>query len=124
MSDASPGGKPERRTNPEALAVVSVLVALLVVLVAHVLVSRWLGRELPLERLPEHRFDYQLDVNTANQMELIHLPGIGPKLADRIVADREANGPFRSLDDLERVRGIGPKLARDIAPYLRWPAEP
>lgn len=50
-----------------------------------------------------------LNVNTATAAELELLPGIGPALAGRIVADREANGPFKSVDDLDRVKGIGPK---------------
>lgn len=47
-------------------------------------------------------------VNTATLDELDTLPGIGPKIALRIVAYREALGPFKSLDDLDNVSGIGP----------------
>lgn len=49
-------------------------------------------------------------INTATAAEIETLAGIGPKLAQRIVADRAANGPFRRLDDLTRVRGIGPTI--------------
>lgn len=58
-----------------------------------------------------------IDVNRATAEELDALPGVGPATATAIVREREANGPFRSPDDLERVRGIGPaKLAtlRDL----------
>jgi competence protein ComEA len=48
-----------------------------------------------------------VDVNTATADELDALPGIGPATAAAIIADRQANGPFRSVDDLGRVRGIG-----------------
>ncbi|MEQ8821852.1 MAG: ComEA family DNA-binding protein [Sumerlaeia bacterium] len=48
-------------------------------------------------------------LNTASQEELMSLDGIGEKIATRILLDRAANGPYRSIDDLERVRGIGPK---------------
>lgn len=51
-----------------------------------------------------------INVNTATIEELDQLPGIGPVLAGRIVEDREANGPFRSVDDLLRVPGIGEVL--------------
>lgn len=51
----------------------------------------------------------RLNLNTASAAELELLPGIGPALAARIVEDRAANGPFRSVDDLDRVKGIGPK---------------
>lgn len=50
-----------------------------------------------------------VDLNRASAKELTALPGIGPTLAERIVRDREARGPFRSVEDLARVRGIGPR---------------
>lgn len=48
-----------------------------------------------------------VDINTAGVAELDTLPGIGQVTAGKIVADRAANGPFASLDDLGRVPGIG-----------------
>lgn len=50
-----------------------------------------------------------IDLNTAQSSELETLPGIGPVMAGRIIAYREANGRFASVDDLENVPGIGPK---------------
>jgi len=50
------------------------------------------------------------DINRATVEEWDELPGIGPAKARAIVDDRERNGPFRSIDDLARVKGIGPKL--------------
>jgi competence protein ComEA len=53
----------------------------------------------------------------ARSDELYELPGVGPATAAAIVNDREANGPFATVDDLARVRGIGEaKLAalRDL----------
>jgi len=49
----------------------------------------------------------KVSLNTASEAELIQLPGIGPALARAILADRAAGGPYRSLEDLKRVRGIG-----------------
>lgn len=54
------------------------------------------------------------DVNSAPASELSLLPGVGYELADRIVADRETAGPYKSIDDLQRVRGIGPKTVAQI----------
>lgn len=52
-------------------------------------------------------------INSATLEELDTLPGVGPALAEAILAYREANGSFRSLDDLDAVEGIGPALLED-----------
>jgi competence protein ComEA len=52
--------------------------------------------------------DTPINVNTATADQLEVLPGIGPTLAAAIVQERERNGAFRSIDDLNRVPGIGP----------------
>lgn len=49
-----------------------------------------------------------IDLNAATADQLEELPGIGPALAAAIVSERERMGGFRSVDDLQRVRGIGP----------------
>jgi competence ComEA-like helix-hairpin-helix protein len=59
-------------------------------------------------------------INTADAGELTRLYGIGPELARRIVADREANGPFVSSDDLARVEGLSADLAMTLAPHIDW----
>ena len=48
-----------------------------------------------------------VDINTADEETLQTLPGIGPALAERIVAYREANGGFQYLYELTNVKGIG-----------------
>src|SRR5437667_1874991 len=48
-----------------------------------------------------------VDINRASEDELRALPGVGAVLAARIVEARERDGPFASLDDLRRVRGLG-----------------
>jgi competence protein ComEA len=58
-------------------------------------------------RAPPPEARAPLDVNAADAAALERLPGIGPALAARIVADREARGPFRRVEDLDRVSGIG-----------------
>ncbi len=49
-----------------------------------------------------------IDVNVATAAELETLPGVGPATATAIIAERERNGPFLDVDDLDRVPGIGP----------------
>jgi competence protein ComEA len=49
-----------------------------------------------------------VNVNRATAAELEELPGVGPATAAAIVSDREEHGPFPTIDDLARVRGIGP----------------
>ena len=60
-----------------------------------------------------------VDVNCDDAEHLEFLPGVGPGLARRILADREANGPFASVDDLARVRGLGPDTLARLAPFAR-----
>ena len=50
----------------------------------------------------------KIDLNTAGEAQLDTLPGVGPATAAKIVSDRTENGPFRTVDDLLRVPGIGP----------------
>ena len=60
-----------------------------------------------------------LDLNRATAEQLVGLPGIGEAKAAAILAIREERGGFRSLDELENVRGIGPKLAAKLRPLLK-----
>jgi competence ComEA-like helix-hairpin-helix protein len=60
----------------------------------------------------------KLDVNRAAADELTLLDGIGPRLAAAIVAERSAHGPFASLQDLHRVRGIGPRVLEKLGTML------
>jgi len=60
----------------------------------------------------------QVNINTADAAALDTLPGVGPSTAAKIVADREANGPFSSADDLGRVAGIGPKKLEELKPRV------
>ena len=50
-----------------------------------------------------------INLNTATAKELIRLPQIGPKTAERILSYRETHGPFKRVDDLTAVKGIGPR---------------
>ncbi|HUT76754.1 MAG TPA: helix-hairpin-helix domain-containing protein [Polyangia bacterium] len=59
-----------------------------------------------------------LDINRDSARDLELLPGVGPIKAGALVESRERDGPFLNRGDLERVRGIGPRTARGIAPWL------
>lgn len=59
-----------------------------------------------------------VDANTATAEELETVPGIGPTIAGRIVEDRRQNGPFQSVAELERVRGIGSRNIQRMTPYI------
>lgn len=74
------------------------------------------GRALPASAA-DGSVARKVNINTASAAELDLLPGIGPTLAARIIADREANGLFKTLGDLDRVPRIGPKTIADLAPY-------
>ena len=60
----------------------------------------------------------QIDLNHATQKELQVLPRIGPKAAQRIVDFRTRNGPFKSIEDLISVQGIGPKTLDQLRPLI------
>jgi competence protein ComEA len=67
---------------------------------------------------PEYLAKHPLDLNRARAEQLEMLPGIGPSLAGKIVAYREQNGGFKSVDDLDNVSGIGPKKLETLRPLV------
>jgi competence protein ComEA len=60
----------------------------------------------------------RVDLNAATEAELVRLPGIGPVMAKRIVEYRRTRGPFKRLEDLRQVKGIGAKTYAKLAPLL------
>ncbi len=60
-----------------------------------------------------------VDLNLATEVMLDGLPGVGPVLAGRITAWRAANGPFRSVDELGEVSGIGDAILAQLRPLVR-----
>jgi competence protein ComEA len=59
-----------------------------------------------------------ININRATRDELMKLPGVGPVLADRIISDREASGPYRTIGDLKRVKGIKDKMLEKLSPSI------
>ena len=60
-----------------------------------------------------------VDLNTADQQQLEDLPGVGPVMAGNIVAWRDANGPFTSIEQLQEISGIGPARFAQLAPLVK-----
>ena len=60
----------------------------------------------------------KISINTAQTDELDVLPGIGPALAGRIVAYRKEHGPFKTVEDIKKVKGIGNKLFEKMLPFI------
>lgn len=68
---------------------------------------------------PDLKAGMTIDVNTATAAQLELLPGIGPSRAAAIIESRQSIGPFRTVEDLARVHGIGPATVEGVRPYVR-----
>jgi competence ComEA-like helix-hairpin-helix protein len=71
------------------------------------------------EPLTQTVSDSKINLNTAPLKDLEQLPGVGPKLAQRIVEARQQK-PFQSLQDLDRVPGVGPKMLEQLGDHVTW----
>jgi len=112
------------RANRRAVAVLAA--ALLVICAA--LLARSAAEPLAPPPADEAGAPYQLDLNRAQWFELSLVPGLGEVLSKKIVEYRQAHGPFRSVDQLEDVRGIGLIKLQQLRPYFTLsdapPADP
>jgi len=59
-----------------------------------------------------------LNINAADAAELMALPGVGKVTAGKIIAFRNEQGPFKSIDDLTQVKGVGKKVLEKIRPLV------
>ncbi len=106
-----------RRTHQ--LAAGTILAAALMLLgVYWVFQSLWGRGLIDIDRSEPREIQFLVDLNQADWPELALLPNVGEQLAKRIVAHRAAHGPFRDLDQLKDIRGIGPKTFDSVQPYL------
>jgi len=97
----------------------TILAAALAVLGFYWTYQQFFGRGLiDIDRAPPREILFLVDVNEADWPELALLPDVGEQLARRIVEYRAKHGPFRDLDQLKDVRGIGPKTFDGMRPYL------
>lgn len=99
-------------------------VVLVLLIVRWVQLSGWGRDEVEIDRLAPLEQTYRLDLNTATWVEFSQLEGVGETLALRIVEHRETNGLYRSVDDLDAVKGIGPKTLERLRPFLRVELRP
>lgn len=81
--------------------------------------SRWGTAPVEIDRLQPLPYEYQIEINQASWVEFAQLNRIGPVLARKIVAHRETHGPFRSIEDLLQVKGIGPKTLNENRMHLK-----
>ena len=74
--------------------------------------------------VPKRFHQSPIDLNSATGHDLEGLPGVGPKLAERILAYRRSIGAFHSLDELQAVKGIGNKKFERIRPLVMVTSDP
>lgn len=74
---------------------------------------------VPSEMIETADSDPRLDINEMSTAQLEAIPGIGEILARRIVAYRDANGPFHTLEEVMNVEGIGEKKLDQIASLVK-----
>jgi len=86
-----------------------ILVPLSLVLVLLVCASPGLAAAKGAVPSPDKAMSSLVNINTASAEELQQIKGIGPSLAQRILAHREKNGPFQRVEEIMNVRGIGEK---------------
>lgn len=60
----------------------------------------------------------KVNINKADATQLEALPGVGPSTAEKIIAFRKTNGPFKSVEELQRVDGIGEAKLRQLVPHV------
>jgi competence protein ComEA len=80
--------------------------------------NRTVATPIATEQISATEGPLLVNLNSASVAELDQLPGIGPVLGERIVAYRERNGPFSSLDEVVNVEGISTRLLDDLRPYI------
>jgi competence protein ComEA len=106
------------RSDQKAIALL-VALSLVFITTSRLISSGHAGGLVDIDTAEPLEAKFATDINTADWTELLQLPQIGEALARRIVDWRKREGPFTSIDELDRVPGIGPKTLDQIRPYLR-----
>ena len=110
----TPPTQPDTRSGERVLVLFAVVAGLLLAVTAYS--PRFTSR--PSAFQPGEAIAYRVDLNRADRAELMQVPGIGPGKADAIVAHRNAVGGFGKIEDLNQIKGIGPKTLDHVKPHL------
>ena len=99
------------------------LIVLAVVGWCLVLLAFWnsggfVGQLIEWDIQPIRQRQHQVDINRATSRDFELLPGIGPVIARRIVESRNDHGAFKSVEDLDRVHGVGRKTIENLRDFL------
>ena len=122
---STPSAKPDPPVSPAVPPLAPVArrtqtAAVLLALILTALVGwRWCAdhfgtRPTELQRDPTHR----IDLNRASRADLMQVPGVGPQLADRIVAERDSRGKFTRVEELRGVHGVGDATLSKLRPWV------
>lgn len=98
---------------PERAALAVILVGLFLLLL-----YRGYGNRYAVQPSRQTTAVLPLDLNAADRTELLQIPGVGPGMADAILAHRDTFGSFQSIDELDSVRGIGARTLDKLRPWL------
>jgi comEA protein len=93
----------------------AILLSLLALVMALVVTPTYADQDKPAKT---NSSELLVDINAADIDRLTELPGIGPKVAARIVAYRKDNGPFQKIEEIMNVRGIGEKTFVKLQKHL------
>jgi competence ComEA-like helix-hairpin-helix protein len=108
---ATPDAPVPRRTQSAALV--------LALAVTGLVGWRWCADHFGTRPTDLHRdATHRIDLNRASRADLMQVPGVGPQLADRIVAERDARGRFARVEDLSGVHGIGDATLHKLRPWV------
>ncbi|MEM8733133.1 MAG: helix-hairpin-helix domain-containing protein [Planctomycetota bacterium] len=111
---------PEYQAEANWLAAATVVC----VLVAGHFIYQLTNTSEPVMEPAQEVLQFTINVNEATAAQMQALPDIGPKLAQRIVDDREQNGPFLSIEGLTRVHGFGPQTLANLESMLTLGSPP
>lgn len=101
-------------TRADVIAALALAVIFVVWVAVIVIRQHRTGQDIKIIRSPESAARYRVDLNEADKPELMLLPGIGAKRAERIVQWRREHGRFKTFEDVRKAADIPPKVMIDL----------